>query len=67
MKVGKTLYVKNRMEWRRWLANHHKSGNEIWLIYYKKASGKPRIPRPSAFASGGSPPEGTGPRSSSSG
>ena len=41
MKVGKTLYAKNRKEWRRWLAQHHKSANEIWLIYYKKASGKP--------------------------
>lgn len=44
MKVGKTLYVKNRVEWRRWLRAHHKSATEIWLIYYKKASGKPRIP-----------------------
>jgi uncharacterized protein YdeI (YjbR/CyaY-like superfamily) len=44
VKVGKTLYAKNRKEWRRWLAQHHKSANEIWLIYYKKASGKPRIP-----------------------
>ena len=44
MKVGKTHYAKHRKEWRRWLAQHHKSANEIWLIYYKKASGRPRIP-----------------------
>lgn len=44
MKVGKTFYAKNRKEWRRWLAEHHKSTPEIWLIYYKKASGKPRVP-----------------------
>ena len=44
MKVGKTLYVKNRKEWRSWLAKHGNSATEIWLIYYKKASGKPRIP-----------------------
>jgi len=44
VKVGKTLYVKNRREWRRWLAQHHKSAREIWLIYYKKDSGKLRIP-----------------------
>ena len=44
MKIGTTLYAKNRMEWRRWLAKHHDSAAEIWLIYYKKASGKPRIP-----------------------
>ncbi len=44
MKIGKTLYVKNRREWRAWLARHHTSTTEIWLIYYKKHSGKPRIP-----------------------
>ncbi len=44
VKVGQTLYAKNRMEWRRWLANNHKSAAEIWLIYYKKVSGKPRVP-----------------------
>ncbi len=40
----KTLYVKNRNEWRSWLEKNHNSENEIWLIYYKKNSGKPRIP-----------------------
>src|SRR5437867_3600644 len=25
MKIGKTLYAKNRREWRRWLARHHKA------------------------------------------
>jgi uncharacterized protein YdeI (YjbR/CyaY-like superfamily) len=44
MKVGRTLYVKTRAEWRRWLRAHHKTAPEIWLIYYKKESGKPRIP-----------------------
>jgi len=44
VKVGKTLYAKNRQEWRSWLAKHHTAAAEIWLIYYKKASGKPRIP-----------------------
>lgn len=44
MKVGKTVYAKNRKEWRAWLAKHHKTAPEIWLIYYKKESGKPRVP-----------------------
>jgi uncharacterized protein YdeI (YjbR/CyaY-like superfamily) len=44
MKLGKTLYVKNRREWRAWLKKHHQSMKEIWLIYYKKHSGRPRIP-----------------------
>ena len=43
MKVGKTFYARNRREWRSWLARHHKTAPEIWLIYYKKHSGKPRV------------------------
>ena len=44
MKLGKTVYAKNRKEWRAWLAKHHAKAKEIWLVYYKKHSGKPRIP-----------------------
>lgn len=44
MKIGKTLYLKNRQEWRRWLKKNHKKENEIWLIYYKKHTKKPSIP-----------------------
>src|SRR5437867_3892694 len=35
---------KTRKQWRSWLARNHRSASEIWLIYYKKDSGKPRIP-----------------------
>ena len=40
----KTLYVTNRKEWRSWLSKNHKKLDEIWLVYYKKNSGKTRIP-----------------------
>ena len=43
MKITKTLYVTNRKEWRNWLLNNFDSKPEIWLIYYKKHTGKPRI------------------------
>jgi uncharacterized protein YdeI (YjbR/CyaY-like superfamily) len=43
MDVGKTLKVRNRLEWRRWLARHHADTREIWLVYYKKISGKSGI------------------------
>lgn len=43
MNLGKTLYVKNRNQWRSWLSRNHKTEPEIWLIYYKKNSGKQRI------------------------
>ena len=44
MEIGKTLYVKDRKEWREWLKTHFKSEKEIWLIYHSKDSGKSRIP-----------------------
>ena len=44
MELGKTLYVTNRKQWRSWLVKNHKIEKEIWLIYYRKSSGKRRIP-----------------------
>jgi len=44
MAISKTLHVTSRDEWRAWLANHHESETEVWLISYKKQSGQPRIP-----------------------
>jgi uncharacterized protein YdeI (YjbR/CyaY-like superfamily) len=38
------LYTANRSEWRAWLMEHYKSEKEVWLVYYKKHTGKPRIP-----------------------
>jgi uncharacterized protein YdeI (YjbR/CyaY-like superfamily) len=43
MNIGKTLYVINRQTWRAWLAENYDKEKEIWFIYPKKASGKPRI------------------------
>jgi uncharacterized protein YdeI (YjbR/CyaY-like superfamily) len=38
------LYITNRAEWRNWLEENHAITDEVWLIYFKKQSGKPRIP-----------------------
>jgi uncharacterized protein YdeI (YjbR/CyaY-like superfamily) len=43
MNITETLYVRDRKGWRAWLRANYRSKKEIWLIYYKKASGKPRI------------------------
>jgi uncharacterized protein YdeI (YjbR/CyaY-like superfamily) len=40
---GKTLLVTSRKDWRAWLARHHNTETEIWLVYYRKETGKPRI------------------------
>ncbi|HUS85688.1 MAG TPA: YdeI/OmpD-associated family protein [Bacteroidales bacterium] len=39
-----TLYVTTREDWRKWLEKNHTSRKEVWLIYYKKHTCKPRIP-----------------------
>jgi uncharacterized protein YdeI (YjbR/CyaY-like superfamily) len=38
------LYFPDRKKWRIWLEKNFKSEKEIWLVFPKKASGKPRIP-----------------------
>ena len=38
-----TFYARNREEWRAWLREHHAAAKEIWLVYYRKATGKPRV------------------------
>jgi uncharacterized protein YdeI (YjbR/CyaY-like superfamily) len=43
MKITKTLHVTDRKAWRKWLREHYKKEKEIWLVYYKKATGKSRI------------------------
>jgi uncharacterized protein YdeI (YjbR/CyaY-like superfamily) len=37
------LYVANRDDWRAWLKENHDARKEVWLIYYKKQTGKPSI------------------------
>jgi uncharacterized protein YdeI (YjbR/CyaY-like superfamily) len=39
----KTLHVTTREEWRGWLAAHHATETEIWIVYYKQHTGQPRI------------------------
>lgn len=43
MEVTKTLYITNPKDWRNWLKKNYKSEKEIWLVYPKRETGKPRI------------------------
>lgn len=45
MKIEKleTLYLTERIAWREWLQNNFEKKSEIWLVYPKKSTGKPRI------------------------
>jgi len=40
----KTLYVRNRDDWRSWLQKHSTASDEVWLLYYKKNARKPSVP-----------------------
>ncbi len=35
--------VSSRNEWRQWLKENHASVKEVWLVFYKKHTGKPSI------------------------
>ena len=37
------FYAKDRRVWRLWLSKHHRRGEPVWLVYYKKDSGTPSI------------------------
>lgn len=43
MNITKTLYAKDRTQWRRWLEKNHDKEKEIWLVFYRKDSGKVSI------------------------
>jgi uncharacterized protein YdeI (YjbR/CyaY-like superfamily) len=38
-----SIHPKTRAEWRHWLEQHHEQKEGVWLISFKKASGKPRF------------------------
>ena len=44
MNIAETLYVSAREDWRRWLQENHDSKDEIWLVSYRKGSGRPSLP-----------------------
>lgn len=39
----KTFHPKTRSQWRKWLEKNHSTTPGVWLIYYKKSSGKAKM------------------------
>jgi uncharacterized protein YdeI (YjbR/CyaY-like superfamily) len=37
------VIAKDRAEWRRWLGKNFARREEIWLVFYKKGTGKPAV------------------------
>jgi uncharacterized protein YdeI (YjbR/CyaY-like superfamily) len=44
----KPTFFATRAEFRAWLERHHEDADELWVGFYKKASGKPSITWPEA-------------------
>jgi uncharacterized protein YdeI (YjbR/CyaY-like superfamily) len=43
VEIGKRQSFKNRDNWRAWLAENNATAPELWLVLYKKNSGKPTV------------------------
>lgn len=44
MEMEEIIYIRDRAGWRAWLKKNYGNKKGIWLIFYKKHSGKPSIP-----------------------
>jgi uncharacterized protein YdeI (YjbR/CyaY-like superfamily) len=43
LKIGESLSLTNGQQFREWHVENHQIKKEIWLVIYKKSSGKPTI------------------------
>jgi uncharacterized protein YdeI (YjbR/CyaY-like superfamily) len=43
MKIIKSFTPKSQSDWRKWLEKNHDREQEVWLVYFKPASGKTGI------------------------
>lgn len=43
-KIHPLLTFSTRRAWRSWLARHHATAKEAWLVYFKQHTAKPTIP-----------------------
>jgi uncharacterized protein YdeI (YjbR/CyaY-like superfamily) len=43
MKITKSFTPGNQKDWRKWLEKNHNRAQEVWLVYFKPASGRSTI------------------------
>ena len=48
----KTLDARTAAEWRKWLAEHHDSESEVWLIFHRRDTGQEAIAYDDAVCEG---------------
>jgi uncharacterized protein YdeI (YjbR/CyaY-like superfamily) len=39
----KTFDARTLARWRKWLADHHETASEVWLVFHKQHTGKPTV------------------------
>lgn len=44
--ITTTFHPTTKTEWREWLHTHHTTATEIWIILFKKSSGKQTLTYP---------------------
>jgi uncharacterized protein YdeI (YjbR/CyaY-like superfamily) len=42
-KIGKQQTMRSRCQWRAWLEKNHASEKELWVVFYKKHTGKASV------------------------
>jgi uncharacterized protein YdeI (YjbR/CyaY-like superfamily) len=47
-----TIELEDRADWRRWLQRNHASAPGVWLVTWKKATGRPRVDYDAAVEEG---------------
>jgi uncharacterized protein YdeI (YjbR/CyaY-like superfamily) len=43
MEITRIFYAPTRKEWRKWLEKNHAKEKDVWLLFYRKGSGKPHV------------------------
>ncbi len=43
VQVTRTFHPKTKVDWRNWLAKNHNKEKEIWVVLYKKSTGKQTV------------------------
>jgi uncharacterized protein YdeI (YjbR/CyaY-like superfamily) len=43
MEQERACYFRNRYQWNQWLLKNHNTAHEIWLLHFKKSSGRTGI------------------------
>ena len=44
------VYASSREQWHSWLSENHARTDEVWLVFYKKHTGKPSVSYPDSVA-----------------